>query len=160
MPLYWKNTPVGSIHNVTIKQLVSKPGGSKERRKRYYSRIVWTRFELKKCKKLIISFPVISHLKESILLKCIICVSYGICGTSTGLVVGGTDFSFCELWFMAERLKLLKNHFGSGEEMIKRNMVGPEIWKTGDGVITNGTREAILNIYRDPEWKWISAAFG
>lgn len=50
--------------------------------------------------------------------------------------------------------ELLKNHFESGEEMIKRNMVGAEIWKTGDGVITNGTREAreaILNIYRDPE---------
>ena len=50
--------------------------------------------------------------------------------------------------------ELLKNHFESGEEMIKRNMVGAEIWKTGDGVVTNGTgeaREAILNIYRDPE---------
>ena len=49
--------------------------------------------------------------------------------------------------------------------MIKRNMVGAEIWKTGDGVVTNGTgeaREAILNIYRDPQGprKWISAAFG
>ena len=50
--------------------------------------------------------------------------------------------------------ELLKNNFESGEEMLKRNMVGAEIWKTGDGVITNGSREAreaILNIYRDPE---------
>ena len=33
-------------------------------------------------------------------------------------------------------------------------MVGAEIWKTGEGVITNGSkeaREAILNIYQDPQ---------
>ena len=36
--------------------------------------------------------------------------------------------------------ELLKNHFESGEEMIKRNMVGAEIWKTGDGVITDHER--------------------
>ena len=46
--------------------------------------------------------------------------------------------------------ELLKNHFESGDEMLKRNMVGAEIWKTADGVITNGSREAreaILNIF-------------
>ena len=45
---------------------------------------------------------------------------------------------------------LLKNDFESGLEMMRRNMVGAEIWKTGEGVITNGSkeaREAILNIY-------------
>ena len=50
--------------------------------------------------------------------------------------------------------ELLKNHFESGLEMMRRNMVGAEIWKTGEGVITNGskeTREAILNIYQDPQ---------
>ena len=50
--------------------------------------------------------------------------------------------------------ELMKNHFESGEEMIKRNMVGAEIWKTSDGVVTNGSREAreaIWNIHRDPE---------
>ena len=48
--------------------------------------------------------------------------------------------------------ELLKNHFESGDEMLKRNMVGAEIWKTADGVITNGSREAreaILNIYQN-----------
>ena len=38
--------------------------------------------------------------------------------------------------------ELLKNHIESGDEMLKRNMVGAEIWKTADGVITNGSREA------------------
>ena len=50
--------------------------------------------------------------------------------------------------------ELLKNHFESGLEMMRRNMVGAEIWKTGEGVITNGSkeaREAILNIYQDPQ---------
>ena len=49
---------------------------------------------------------------------------------------------------------LLKNDFESGLEMMRRNMVGAEIWKTGEGVITNGSkeaREAILNIYQDPQ---------
>ena len=48
--------------------------------------------------------------------------------------------------------ELLKNHFESGLEMMRRNMVGAEIWKTGEGVLTNGSkkaREAILNIYQD-----------
>ena len=49
---------------------------------------------------------------------------------------------------------LLKNDFESGLEMMRRNMVGAEIWKTGEGVITNSSkeaREAILNIYQDPQ---------
>ena len=43
---------------------------------------------------------------------------------------------------------------GSGDEMLKRNMVGAEIWQTADGVITNGckeAREAILKIYEDAQ---------
>ena len=46
--------------------------------------------------------------------------------------------------------ELLKNNFESGLEMIRRNMVGAVIWKTGEGVITNSSkeaREATLNIY-------------
>ena len=46
--------------------------------------------------------------------------------------------------------ELLKHHWESGDEMLKRNMVGAEIWQTADGVITNGckeAREAILKIY-------------
>ena len=38
--------------------------------------------------------------------------------------------------------ELLKNHFESGAEMLRRNMVGAEIWKTGEGVITNSNKEA------------------
>ena len=48
--------------------------------------------------------------------------------------------------------ELLKSDFESGEEMLKRNMVGAEIWNMGDVVITNSNREAreaILDIYRN-----------
>ena len=48
--------------------------------------------------------------------------------------------------------ELLRHHWESGEEMLRRNMVGVEIWKTPNGVLTNGSleaREAVLNIYQD-----------
>ena len=50
--------------------------------------------------------------------------------------------------------EVLKHHWESGDEMLKRNMVGAEIWQTADGVITNGckeAREAILKIYEDAQ---------
>ena len=49
---------------------------------------------------------------------------------------------------------LLKNHWDSGEEMLRRNMVGAELWQTPNGVVTNGSleaREAILKIYEDAQ---------
>ena len=50
--------------------------------------------------------------------------------------------------------EVLKHHWESGDEMLKRNMVGAKIWQTADGVIKNGckeAREAILKIYEDAE---------
>ena len=50
--------------------------------------------------------------------------------------------------------ELLKNQWDSGAEMLRRNMVGAEIWQTPNEIVTSGcpeARVAILNIYGNPQ---------
>ena len=49
-------------------------------------------------------------------------------------------------------MDLLTLHFLSGTEMMNRNMVGAELWKTPGGVVAAGTpdaKEELLRIYED-----------
>ena len=38
--------------------------------------------------------------------------------------------------------ELMKKHFETSQEMLKRGMVGVEAWLTGEGLVTHGSPQA------------------